>query len=66
MWLHVADKEKDMPKSIHVSIDGRSGARIRELDFDLTPLSVSTRTSKGLTVTKWSVKEVRPNELELK
>ncbi len=66
VWLHVADKEKDMPKSIHVSLDGRSGARIRELDFDLTPLAVSTRTSKGLTVTKWAVKEVRVNDLELK
>ncbi len=66
VWLHVAEKEKDMPKSIHVSIDGRSGARVRELDFDLTPIPVSTRTSKGLTVTKWAVKEVRVNELELK
>jgi topoisomerase IV subunit A len=66
VWLHVAEKEKDMPRSIHVSIDGRSGARVRELDFDLTGLSVSTRTSKGLTVTKWTVKEVKPNDLELK
>ncbi|MBI5766354.1 MAG: DNA gyrase/topoisomerase IV subunit A [Verrucomicrobia bacterium] len=66
VWLHVAEKEKDMPKSIHVSIDGRSGARVRELDFDLSGLSVSTRTSKGLTVTKWAVKEVRPIDLELK
>jgi topoisomerase IV subunit A len=66
VWLHVAEKEKDMPKSIHVSIDGRSGARVRELDFDLTPIPVSTRTSKGLTVTKWAVKDVRVNELELK
>ncbi len=66
VWLHVAEKEKDMPKSIHVSLDGRSGARVREIDFDLAPLSISTRTSKGLTVTKWAVKEVRPNDLELK
>ncbi|MBL9200801.1 MAG: DNA gyrase/topoisomerase IV subunit A [Opitutaceae bacterium] len=66
IWLHVADREKDMPKSIHVSLDGRSGARVREIDFDLTPIPVSTRTSKGLTITKWAVKEVRPNELELK
>jgi topoisomerase IV subunit A len=66
VWLHVADREKDMPKSIHVSLDGRSGARIREIDFDLTPIPVSTRTSKGLTVTKWAVKEVRVNDLELK
>ncbi|HVU17051.1 MAG TPA: DNA gyrase/topoisomerase IV subunit A [Candidatus Didemnitutus sp.] len=66
VWLHVAEKEKDMPKSIHVSLDGRSGARVREIDFDLTPVPVSTRTSKGLTVTKWAVKEVRANDLELK
>jgi topoisomerase-4 subunit A len=59
VWLHIAAKEKEMPKSIHVSLDGRSGARLRELDFDLTRLPVSTRTSKGVTVTKWTVKEVK-------
>lgn len=66
VWLHVADTEKAMPKSLHVSLDGRSGARVRELDFDLTTIPVSTRTSKGLTITKWTVKEVKPNDLELK
>ena len=66
LWLDVAEKEKDMPKSIHVSLDGRSGARIREIDFDLTPVPVSTRTSKGLLVTKWAIKEVKVNDLALK
>jgi topoisomerase-4 subunit A len=66
VWLDVAKSEKEMPKSIHVSIDGRSGARVRELDFDLTSIPVSTRTAKGLTVTKWAVKEVKPNDLALK
>ncbi|HEY0864560.1 MAG TPA: DNA gyrase/topoisomerase IV subunit A [Lacunisphaera sp.] len=66
IWLHVSEKEKDMPKSIHVSLDGRSGARVRELDFDLTPVPVSTRTSKGLLVTKWAIKEVQINDLALK
>src|SRR6478735_6624940 len=66
IWLDVADKEKDMPKSIHVSLDGRSGARVREIDFDLTPVPVSTRSSKGLLVTKWSIKEVKAKELALK
>ena len=66
IWLDVAEKEKDMPKSIHVSLDGRSGARVRELDFDLTAVSVSTRTSKGLLVTKWSIKDVKVNDLALK
>lgn len=66
VYLDVAKSEKEMPKSLHVSLDGRSGARVRELDFDLTPVPVSTRTAKGLTVTKWAVKEVKPNDLSLK
>jgi topoisomerase-4 subunit A len=66
VYLDVQAKEKDMPKSLHVSLDGRSGARVRELDFDLTPVPVSTRSAKGLTITKWSVKEVKPNDLALK
>jgi topoisomerase-4 subunit A len=60
MKAGLARQEKDMPKSIHVSLDGRSGARLREIDFDLTPVPISTRTSKGLLVTKWSIKEVKP------
>jgi topoisomerase IV subunit A len=66
VYLDVAKSEKEMPKSLHVSLDGRSGARVRELDFDLTPVPVSTRTAKGLTITKWAVKEVKPNDLALK
>ena len=57
-----APTEKEMPKTLHVSLDGRSGARVRELDFDLTRVPVSTRTSKGLTVTKWPVKDVTHRE----
>ena len=49
-----------------VSLDGRGGARVREFDFDLTPAPVSTRTSKGLTVTKWAIKKVKRNDLALK
>jgi topoisomerase-4 subunit A len=59
VYLHVAAREKEMPPMLHISLDGRSGARIRELDFDLTRVPVSSRTSKGLTVTKWTVREVR-------
>jgi len=66
VYLDVAKSEKEMPKSLHVSLDGRSGARVRELDFDLKDLAVSTRTAKGLTVTKWTVKDVKRNDLALK
>ncbi len=65
VYLEVSAKEKDMPKSVHVSLDGRSGARIRELDFDLTHVPVSSRNAKGLTVTKWPVKDVKRTDLTL-
>jgi topoisomerase-4 subunit A len=65
VFLEVSAKEKDMPKTVHVSLDGRSGARVRELDFDMTRVPVSTRSSKGLTVTKWAIKEVKRNDLAL-
>ena len=59
IYLEVSPTEKAMPKTLHVSLDGRGGARIRELDFDLTPLPVSSRSAKGLTVSKWAVKNVK-------
>src|SRR5262245_56645921 len=59
VYLDIASTENEMPKTLYVSLDGRSGARVREIDFDLKDLPVSTRTSKGLTVSKWSVKEVK-------
>jgi topoisomerase-4 subunit A len=59
VYLEINTTEKEMPKVIHISLDGRSGARNREFEFDATRVPVSTRTSKGLTVSKWAVKEVR-------
>lgn len=59
IFLKVSSTENDLPKALHVSLDGRSGARVRELDFDLTRLPVSARTSKGLTVSKWAIKDVK-------
>jgi len=55
-----------MPKTVRIALDGRSGARIREFDFDLTTVPVSTRTAKGLTITKWNIKEVKRVDLALK
>jgi len=66
VYLEVSKTEKEMPKSLHISLDGRSGARVRELDFDMTTVPVSTRSAKGLTVTKWSIKEVKRPDLALK
>lgn len=59
IYLDVSKTEKEMPKKLQVFIDGRSGARVREFEFDLTAIPVSARTAKGLTVSKWPVKEAK-------
>jgi topoisomerase-4 subunit A len=59
LYLHVNTTEEGMPHALHVFLDGRSGARVRELEFDLTSLPVSSRTSTGRIITKWAIKEVK-------
>ncbi|MEO5960340.1 MAG: DNA gyrase/topoisomerase IV subunit A [Opitutaceae bacterium] len=65
VFLEVSKSEKEMPKKLQILIDGRSGARVRELEFDLSNVPVSSRSAKGLTVTKWPVKEVKRVDLAL-
>jgi topoisomerase-4 subunit A len=65
VYLEVSRTEKEMPKKLQIFIDGRSGARVREFEFDLSSVPVSTRTSKGLTVSKWPVKDVKRTDLAL-
>jgi topoisomerase-4 subunit A len=62
VFFDVSPAEKAMPRSVHVSLDGRSNARIREFDFDLSAVGLGSRSAKGLTVTKWAVKDVRRND----
>jgi len=59
LYLDVSPTEKAMPQKLHISLDGRGGARVRELDFDLAVVPVSSRSAKGLTITKWNVKGVK-------
>src|SRR5436190_12118794 len=65
VYLEVSKTEKEMPKKLMIYIDGRSGARIRELEFDLSNVPVSSRSAKGLTVRKWAVEEVKRADLTL-
>jgi topoisomerase-4 subunit A len=39
---------------------------VREFEFDLANVPVSTRTAKGLTVSKWPVKDVKRADLALR
>jgi topoisomerase-4 subunit A len=59
VYLDVSPTQKAMPKLVHVSLDGRSRARVREFDFGVAEVSISGRAAKGITVTKWAVKEVK-------
>ena len=59
VYFEVFPHEKALPKQLHVSLDGRSRARIREFDFDFARVPVSHRAAKGLTVTRWPVKEAK-------
>ncbi len=65
VYLEVSPNEKALAQMLHISLDGRSRARIREIDFDLARVPVSNRSAKGLTVTRWPVKEVRRADLVL-
>lgn len=66
VYFDVSKSEKDMPKKLQIFIDGRSGARVREFEFDLSAVPVSARSAKGLTVTKWPVKDVKRVDLALR
>jgi topoisomerase-4 subunit A len=65
VYLEVSKTEKQMPKKLMIFLDGRSHARIREFEFDLTSVPVSSRSAKGLTVTKWPIKDVKRADLAL-
>jgi topoisomerase-4 subunit A len=65
VYLEVNPDEKALAKTLHISLDGRCRARIREFDFDLTRVPVSNRGAKGLTVTRWPVKDVKRADLTL-
>jgi len=65
VYLEVSKTEKAMPPKLQILLDGRSGARNRDFEFDLTGVPVSTRNAKGLTVTKWTIKQVKRPDLAL-
>lgn len=65
VFLEVSPSEAEIAATLHIALDGRSHARVREFDFDLSRMPVSNRSAKGLTVTKWSVKEVKRVDLTL-
>ena len=65
VYLEVNKSEAEIASTLHIALDGRSRARVRDFDFDLSQVPVSNRSAKGITVTKWPVKEVKRTDLTL-
>jgi topoisomerase-4 subunit A len=65
VYFEVSKTEAEIAPTLHVALDGRSNARVREFDFDFSHVPVSNRAAKGITVTKWPVKEVKRADLSL-
>lgn len=59
VYLDVAKTEAGMPKKVEIILSGRCSARIKEFEFDLSELTVGSRSAKGLTVTQWPVRQVK-------
>jgi topoisomerase IV subunit A len=58
VFFDVAQTEAAMPETVKVTLSGRCSARVKEFEFDLSELTVSSRGSKGVTVTKYPVRKV--------
>ena len=50
--------EEAMPDAVRIQLSGRCKARVKDFDFDISGQSISTRGSKGVTVTKYPVRKV--------
>ncbi len=58
VYFDATKNEAAMPAKVRIQLSGRCSARIKDFEFDLSGLSVSTRGSKGVTVTKYPVRKV--------
>jgi topoisomerase IV subunit A len=58
VFFDVAQTEASMPATVKITLSGRCSARVKEFEFDLSELTVSSRGSKGVTVTKYPVRKV--------
>jgi len=62
VFLDVTKVEASMTKKVNVTLSGRCSARIKEFEFDLTQCTLGSRNAKGLTVSKYPIRQVRRAE----
>ncbi len=58
VFFDVTKNESSMPAKVRIQLSGRCSARVKDFEFDLSGLSVSTRGAKGVTVTKYPIRTV--------
>ncbi len=58
VYFDATKNESSMPDKLRIQLSGRCSARVKDFEFDLSGLSVSTRGAKGVTVTKYPVRKV--------
>jgi topoisomerase-4 subunit A len=59
VFLDVAKSEDTMTGKVNVTLSGRCSARVKEFEFDFSPLTVGNRGARGVTVTKYPIRQVR-------
>ncbi len=59
LFFDVAKSEESMPKKVEIVLSGRSPARVKEFEFNLADLTVGGRGAKGVTVTKYQVRQIK-------
>jgi len=58
VYFDVTKNQEAMPDLLRIQLSGRSKARVKDFEFDLTEANVGTRGAKGITVTKYPVRKV--------
>jgi topoisomerase-4 subunit A len=59
VFLDVAKVESSTTRKVNVTLSGRCAARIKEFEYDLSPLTIGQRGAKGVTVTQWPIRQVK-------
>ncbi len=58
LFFDTTKNESAMPSKVRIQLSGRCSARVKDFEFDLSELKVGGRGAKGMTVTKYPVRQI--------
>ncbi|RME68157.1 MAG: DNA gyrase/topoisomerase IV subunit A [Verrucomicrobia bacterium] len=58
VFFDATKNESSMPSKVRIQLSGRCKARVKDFEFDLSELRISSRGAKGVTVTKYPIRKV--------